>query len=356
MRIIKNVLSVILVITALITVCPVQKVVYAQSYGGEILIEQSTRRVLYEYNSEKIAPMASTTKILTAITVIENADLSAVVCIDGRMTGIEGSSVYLKEGEKYTVEDLLYGLMLRSGNDCAVALALTVGESIEGFCRLMNEVSEKAGAKNSNFVNPHGLPDDRHYTTACDLALISAYASDNEVFSGIVSSKSHKITELVSGTERTLVNKNKMLGCYDGADGIKTGFTKKAGRCLVSSATRKGMKLISVVLNCGEMWERSVELLDYGFENYELVKVFDSELIIDNLNVAKSNKKCAVKCKKDVYLPLKDGEKGKVEVVYDYPEILVKPVKSGDIIGEIRFYIKNRLIFSQKIYTISNVI
>ena len=356
MRIIKNVLSVILVITALITVCPVQKTVYAQSYGGEILIEQSTRRVLYERDSEKIAPMASTTKILTAITVIENADLSAVVCIDGRMTGIEGSSVYLKDGEKYTVEDLLYGLMLRSGNDCAIALAITVGKNIEGFCRLMNDVAKKAGAQNSNFINPHGLPDDKHYTTAYDLALISAYASDNEVFSRIVSSKSHKITELVSGNERTLLNKNKMLGCYDGADGIKTGFTKKAGRCLVTSATRNGMKLISVVLNCGEMWERSVELLDYGFESYELVKVFDSELIIDNLVVANSNKKCAVKCKKDVYLPLKDGEREKIEVVYDYPEILVKPVKSGDIIGEIRFYIENRLIFSQKIYTISNVI
>ncbi len=355
MRTVKKLLLITVAFAVTIVFFGCKSVCFAQSYGGEIVIEKSTKRTLYDCNSRKKSPMASTTKILTAITVIENADLNDVVVIDERMTNIEGSSVYLKCGEKYTVLDLLYGLMLRSGNDCAVALALYVGKSLDGFCELMNCLANKIGAKDSHFTNPHGLPDDNHYTTAYDLALISAYAMENEIFSKIVASRSYKITEQTSKTEKNIVNKNKMLYLYDGANGIKTGFTKKAGRCLVSSARRNGMELICVVLNCGDMWERSEELLNYGYDNYEMVKVFDSELIIDAVKVEGTDKKCIIKCDKDVYLPLKTDEIDKVDILYDYPEKLSLPINFGDIIGEIKFYIANRLIFSQNIFTISNV-
>jgi hypothetical protein len=161
---------------------------------------------------------------------------------------VEGSSIYLRQGEKLTIRQLLYGLMLRSGNDCAVALAVKIGGNVERFAEMMNELARKIGVEKTNFVNPHGLHDDNHYTTAFDLARISAYAMKNSVFREIVSTKNITISG-VEG-ERVLVNKNKMLSTFAGGDGIKTGFTKRAGRCLVSSAIKNGMEVVSVVLNC----------------------------------------------------------------------------------------------------------
>ena len=283
--------------------------VYANTERGMAVIERDSGRVLYSYNENVKLPMASTTKIATCITVIENANLDEVVTIPQSAVGIEGSSIYLKKGEKLTVRQLLYGLMLRSGNDCAVALALHVGKSVENFAKMMNETAIKAGATNTNFVNPHGLHDDNHYTTALDLARISAYAMKNKDFYEIVSTKQKKIPNGEEEYERVLINKNKILYRVEGADGIKTGFTKKAGRCLVSSATRNGMNVICVVLNCPDMFERSERLIDRAFLEYELVEIVSRRLIAEAEVKGGKIKTVGLSPNTEFYYPLKEDEK-----------------------------------------------
>lgn len=244
--------------------------VYATEHknlSSEIVMEKTTKNVLYSANENLKLPMASTTKILTCLVVIQNACLDDYVIIDKADTLVEGSSIYLRAGERLKIIDLLYGLMLRSGNDASLALARHVGGSVNNFTKLMNITANQIGAKNSNFVNPHGLSDGNHYTTAYDLGLITCTALDNPVFAKICSTKRYECINS-DGYKRVFYNKNKMLSSYDGANGVKTGYTKDAGRCLVSSATRDGMTLVSVVLNVPTMFERSKELLDVYFEKY----------------------------------------------------------------------------------------
>lgn len=244
------------------------------SAQGAVVMERSSCRVLYEKNAHKCLPMASTTKIVTALTVLNNCEnLEQTVEIPAEACGIEGSSIYLRAGEHLTVRELLYGLMLRSGNDCAVALALTVGKSVEGFAEMMNQTAQSLGCKESNFVTPHGLHDDNHYTSAYDLAKITCAALSNSDFREIVSTKSVKIANEGYEYDRLLINKNKLLSSFEGADGVKTGYTKKAGRCFVGSATRNGMNVVVVVLNCGPMFEETADLLEAAFANYNLQNV-----------------------------------------------------------------------------------
>lgn len=246
---------------------------FSTSARGAIVMERSTRRVLFEKNSDLCLPMASTTKIVTALTVLRNTELDEVVEIPKAACGIEGSSVYLREGEHLTVRELLYALMLRSGNDCATALALHVSGSIESFADLMNVTARDLGCKSSHFANPHGLHDDAHYTTAHDLAVITCAALENNDFQEIVATKVMRISNEGYEYDRVLVNKNKLLSRYDFADGVKTGFTKKAGRCFVGSATQDDMQVVVVVLNCGPMFEETENMLKVAFANYKLEKV-----------------------------------------------------------------------------------
>lgn len=336
------------------------RVVNAESYemnvgSSEIVIEQLSGRILYENNAYEKKFMASTTKILTAICVIENCDVEKTVKVKKETVGIEGSSIYLKEGEELTVKELLYGLMLRSGNDCAETLAVECSGSIEDFATLMNETAKKAGANNSNFVNPHGLHDDNHYTTAYDLAMISRYAMNNETFKEIVSTKRIGISNTLGDYKRILLNKNKMLKEFDGANGIKTGFTKKAGRCLVSSAIRNGMELICVVLNCPPMFEKSKTLLDSAFNNYSLVKVLNSEEILDFIPVEGLSEKVGICVKNDVYVPMTETENKNFEVYNDYPSELKLPIDKNKEIGFINILYKNNLLFREKVYSIIDV-
>lgn len=250
--------------------------VYPQKNRSGVVIEQSSRRVLADEGMRTRCYPASTTKVLTALTALNNCDVEKVFTIPKEAVGIEGSSIYLKEGEKLTIEELLYGMMLRSGNDSATAVAIATSGSVEKFVDLMNETARECGALESNFVNPHGLNDDNHYTNAYDLALITAKAYENELFRRIVSTRTAKI----SGEEadRYIGNKNKLLSMYAGANGVKTGYTKKSGRCLVGGAQREGMQLISVVLNYNDMWNDTMRLLDSGFDNYELKPVETASL------------------------------------------------------------------------------
>lgn len=243
---------------------------FVTSAKSAIVMEKTSHRVLFEKSADLHLPMASTTKIVTALTVIQNSNLDEIVQIPKEACGIEGSSIYLREGEHLTVRELLYGLMLRSGNDCAHALAIHVSGSIEAFAQLMNKTANSLGCRDSNFVNPHGLHNDNHYTSARDLATITCCALANDDFQNIVSTKSVRISNEGFEYDRVLVNKNKLLTRYDGADGVKTGFTKKAGRCFVGSATRNGMQVVVVVLNCGPMFEDTESMLNATFDNFKL--------------------------------------------------------------------------------------
>ena len=242
--------------------------------SGAVCIEWTSRKILYNDGAHTKTFPASTTKILTALVVLDNLELCQQITIPKEAVGIEGSSLYLKAGEVLMVEDLLYGMMLRSGNDAATALALAVSGNVADFAKRMNERAKECGAYNSNFVNPHGLHHKKHYTTAYDLALITAEAMKYPYFRTIIMSQKARIGD--GESRRIIANKNKLLNLYDGANGVKTGFTKNSGRCLVSSAKRNGMQLIAVVLNHGDMWGDSMNILDYGFDTYEMV---DTEML-----------------------------------------------------------------------------
>lgn len=348
-------LSFVLIISTSIlsTASNTAKKVQASTNSSEIILEFESGRILYEKNINEKMFMASTTKILTAITVIENCNIDDIVTVTDKTIGVEGSSIYLEAGEKLSIKDLLYGLMLRSGNDCAETLAVYCSGSIRNFAELMNATAKRIGAFNSNFVNPHGLHDDNHYTTAYDLALISRYAMKNQIFREIVSTESIQIPFSTRNTKRFLINKNKMLKEFDGSTGIKTGFTKKAGRCLVSSCFRNGMELICVVLNCPPMFERSKTLMTECFNKYKNYKLFESDHIVDFIKT--DSEDCGLYIKNDIIVPLTETEFENIKIIYDYPNFIEKPFKKDTEIGFIKIYIENNLIFSEKVYTIIGI-
>lgn len=336
---------------------------FADSNNGkssEIVMEVTSGRILSSTNANQKMFMASTTKILTAICVIENCNINEIVTIKKEWCGIEGSSIYLKDGEKLKVIDLLYGLMLRSGNDTAVALACYTKGNIDDFALLMNETAIKIGANNSNFTNPHGLHDDNHYTTALDLAKITCYALNNPTFANIVATK--KITiENSNGYRRVLINKNKMLSTYPDSIGVKTGYTKKAGKCLVSAINYNGLKAVCVILNCPQTYERTYSLFNNAKNEYSMQKIVNHNEIIDFIPV--ENRKnpynksglveCAVGVFEDIILPI--SKKDEIKIEYDIEKSLKAPIKYGEEVGKIYIYSGNNLIFSQKIYTINDI-
>ncbi len=328
----------------------IKQKINADNTTSEIVIDADSKRILYSNNADIKRGIASTTKILTAITVIENYDISTQLTIKKEWTNIEGSSIYLKQDEIFSAEELLYGLMLRSGNDSAVALAVGLAGDIETFCSLMNETAKKIGANNSNFSNPHGLSDESHYSTAYDLALITAYALKNPLFAKIVSTKSIKIGS--GESERMLINKNKMLSRYPYATGVKTGYTKKAGRCLVSSAYKNGFNLVCVVLNCGPMFERSEELLQNAYSDYKQVLLLKGGETITHVNVEKTSYYIPVGVKNDIYYPLKDDEQNEVKFDLKLYQLSKIPVNYKKEMGTIKISLKNRLLFNEKIFTI----
>ena len=326
---------------AVISIKPLKTQAESNAYvegKAECVMEVNSRRILYESHGDLRLPMASTTKILTAITVIEQCDdLKQVIKIPSQAEGIEGSSAYLKSGEEYTVEELLYGLMLRSGNDCAVALALHCSGSVADFSSEMNRVAQSAGALNSNFKNPHGLPCDGHYTTARDLSFITCYAMQNPIFAKIVATKYYE--------KRNWQNKNKILSLYEGGIGVKTGYTKQAGRCLVSAVEKNDMRLVCVMLNCSTTYERSITLLNDAFESYEyapLIKA-DTPLKIDETGILGCTKE-------DLYYPLLQEEKELIEIQTFHYENTNKKKKNNEIIGQFKIFLSKRLLFSGNLY------
>lgn len=327
-----------------------------KNFESMVTIEASTGRILYSQDEHKRLPMASTTKILTAIVAIENCDdLDKKYEISKSATGIEGSSIYLKAGEHLSVRELLYGLMLRSGNDSAVAIAEIISGSVEKFVLLMNEYCKKLNLKDTSIVTVNGLHNENHYSSAYDLAIISAYAMKNEIFAEIVKTKQKNIDNEFSKFSdhiRVLVNKNRFLDMVNGADGVKIGYTKKAGKCFVGSATRNGMQVIFVCLNAKTMFDDACKYIEKAFKEYSLVKLLSvGELSKTPIKNGKLEE-VPVILKDDIWYPLTDAELQKIKGKLAINENLSAPIKNNTEIGTIELWLENNLIFSQKVYTI----
>lgn len=326
------------------------------SARGAVLMEVETGRVLYEKNPHEKMPMASTTKIMTAILALEKGNLSDIVTVSRNASGVEGSSLYLAVDEKLTLEQLLYGLMLRSGNDAAVAIAEHIGGSVEEFAKMMNKKAREIGAFNTNFVNPHGLHHKDHYTTAYDLALISAYAMKNPKFVEIASTKYYKIPWPGQPWDRALKNKNALLWDYEGANGIKTGYTKASGRCLATAALRENMQLVCVVLNCQPWFDDSMAILDYGFKEYKPHEVLSSGDKLGIIPVKDGfEDQVEILLNEDVVLPIQEGEEKKIDVKIECPERLTAPVKAGDKVGYVKVSLGNELEIIKELYAAKSV-
>ncbi len=243
------------------------------SCEAAILIEWQTGTILCAKNAFRRMYPASITKMMTALLALENSRLDDAVTVSREAAGQPGSSMYLRSGEVFSLEDLLFGLMLNSGNDAAWAIAEHVGGTIDGFLNMMNARAAAIGAINTCFRNPHGLTDPNHYTTAFDLALIARTCLRHPYFKRLVATKEKDVIDAKEETRIQLANTNRLLWSYLGADGVKTGTTESAGQCLVASATRDGMRLLAVVLDSGDRWSDAARLLDYGFSNYRVVEI-----------------------------------------------------------------------------------
>lgn len=316
-----------------------------------VVIDQESGRVLYDKNGDNILPMASTTKIITAIVAIENNNLGDVVVVSKTAAAIGGSTVGLKAGEKITMEELLYGLMLRSGNDSAIAIAEHIGGSVENFIEMMNDKALELGAYNTSFVTPHGLDREEHYTTARDLAKITAYSMKNETFAKIVSTKS--ISSGITGNfTRNYENINKFLYRLDNSDGVKTGFTGKAGKCLVASVKHPYGRYICVVLNSSNRWKDAEKLVEYSDKNYSFIKIFGKEETIKKFRVYGGNQKYIMgRIKNDLYLPVLAAEVDKYKVDVYAPSVLFSPIIENEPIGNIVVSIDDKIVAKYPVYS-----
>ena len=299
---------------------------YAVSAQKAIVMDAQTGRVYFEKDADSRSLIASTTKIMTALVVCRQCNVLDRVQIPKEAVGIEGSSMYLREGEVLTVQELLYGLMLHSGNDAAVALAIYCGGTVEGFVGLMNDQAQRLGLTNTHFENPHGLDSPEHYSTARDLAVLAAYAMEDPIFAKTVATKT------VRAGQRSLQNHNKLLWRLDGADGVKTGFTKASGRVLVSSATRNGRRVICVTINDGNDWVDHATLLENAFSRYTLRQIVAEGDFIGTVEVAGGQaQRVQLLADEDFAYPLAEGEE--TEIFLSGPGFAYAPVVQGKRAG-----------------------
>ena len=311
--------------------------VEATSAQCAILLDARTGRVLYEKNADKQSLIASTTKIMTALVVCEQCNVLDRMRIPKEAVGIEGSSMYLQEGEVLTIQELLYGLMLRSGNDAAVALAIYCGGTVEGFAELMNDKARALGMKNSHFVNPNGLDAPGHYSTARDLGILAAYAMENPIFARTVSTKTVNIGS------RSLRNHNKLLWQVEGADGVKTGYTKAAGRILVSSAMRQGRRLIAVTIHDPNDWADHAAMLNEGFSRYRVKEIVRAGDCLGTVQIA-GGQAGAVHLLADGDFSYSLADDEDVTIVLPQPGFVYAPVASGQAAGFAHFMVAGQSV------------
>ena len=300
-----------------------------------IVIEASTGHVIYSRNAEQRMFPASTTKMMTLIMALESGRMDEIVTVGSNADGAEGSTLWLNAGENIPLRELLYGMIMVSGNDAAIAIAEHLDGTVYQFAEHMNKRAAEIGAKNTHFTNPHGLPDDNHYTTAHDLALLAAYGYKLAEFENIVTAKEVSYG-WIHDFPKIFRSENQMLWLYRGGNGIKTGYTDKAGRCLISAAKRDGIQIISVVLDCEYMWNDSILLLDYGFNNVKFEKLVKADEVVKNIPVMSGRKKSVqVKTTGEIVMPI-FGNDEPYQVVYDLPKVLNAPVTNGQKVGKVR--------------------
>ena len=322
-----------------------------------VAYDRKSGEVIWGKDEHKRTAMASTTKIMTAIVTLENCDLTQTVTISKKSAGTGGSRLGLKADDKITMNDLLYGLMLKSGNDAAVAIAETVGGSVEGFAELMNEKAKELKLENTHYVTPHGLDDPEHYTTAVELAKLADYALQNETFAKIVNTKNYTVT--INGYPKSISNTNELLGYLEGVNGVKTGFTNNAGRCLVTSVNRNGFEIITVILQADTKKFRtadSIKLIEYIYKNYEPVNIKE---IVDE----QFKRWCSIntsriqinKCKNnnlELYIdnldndviPIKKIDKDKIQIEVNNLFYFEAPLQQNTIIGTIKLNLDGKTV------------
>lgn len=308
---------------------------FAMAEGADCacLINGITGDVVFSKNISQRHAMASTTKIMTAVIALENSHMDDEVAISSNADAQEGSSAYVKAGSHVYMLDLLYGLMLNSGNDAAVAIAEHIAGSSEAFADMMNDKALELGLRDTHFVNPNGLDDKEHFTTAYDLAIIAKYAMQNAAFRDIVSTKTYQAKTVDTNDMLYFKNHNKLLSQYEGATGIKTGYTKATGRCLVSSVMRDEMEFIAVTLGDGNDWNDHKEMLNYAFGEHYPKRVVEKGMTIKVAEI--DGKKYNMIAADDFTIPLKEHGKTEVEVVTHLIEDIEGPVNAGEKVGYI---------------------
>jgi D-alanyl-D-alanine carboxypeptidase len=322
------------------------------SARSAILIEQESGRILFEKDAHTKRRIASITKIMTAILAVESGKMDEKVKVSNRAVHTEGSAVYLQEGEKIKLEDLVYGLMLRSGNDAAVAIAEHVGGSVEGFVYLMNQKAAEIGMMNTEFANPHGLDDhENHYSSAYDMATLTRYAMENPMYRTIQGTKVHRAPNPNEQWDRVWRNKNKLLtSLYEYSTGGKTGYTKRAKRTLVSTASKDGMDLVAVTIDASDDWNDHIGMFNMAYGDYDLFKIKEAGTLKDIKNKMYKNK---LFIKRDVFYPLTEEEEDRINIKVT----LIKPGKSWDdpedvpnVVGKMTFIVKDERVDEVPIY------
>ena len=320
-----------------------------------IVIEASTGHVIYSRNPDLLMFPASTTKIMTLIMALEHGGLDEIVEVSATASAAEGSTLWLDPGEHIPLNDLLYGMIMVSANDASVAIAEHLGGNVANFAAQMTQRAHELGAVNSNFTNPHGLTEEEHYTTARDLAILASYGLKLPGFEQIVTQQEAAFGWIHDDENKLLRTENQLLWMYNGCNGIKTGYTERAGRCVVCAAKRNGIQLISVVLDGLYMWNDSIIMLDYGFENISSETLIKSDEVVKTLPIISGRRKSMpVKTAGEIIVPVFKNDDA-YQINYDIPEVLTAPITNGESIGKVRVMIDGREIASTDIVTTADV-
>ena len=347
----KNILLILLVLSFLLSLLTIFVVaeggVPSVSAKSATLYEPTSGRFIYEKNVDCRLPMASTTKIMTALIAIERCSLDEVVTVPKEATGVEGSSIYLKEGDTLTVKDLIYSVLLQSANDAATALALLISGDVQSFAALMNDRADEIGLTDTHFENPHGLDSEEHFTTARDLAILASIALENDFFRTVTST--YKYTFPLGDATRTVVNHNKLLKKRDGVVGVKTGYTDRSGRCLVSAIESRGMRFIAVTLDAPDDWNDHLKLLKLGENSFEPIDLFS--LTAREFNVTVKNgetDRVIAKLRDNKVLAHEIGSEP-YTVSVSLPDFIEAPIKADDVLGELSVLYGDKTIYTTPI-------
>lgn len=320
----------------------------ADTAKSAILINGNTMEVVYQHNAYEKLPMASTTKIMTALMLAEQPDLEKRIICTKQMVTVEGSSMGLLEGDSVSYEDLLYGILLASGNDAANTTAIALGGSISNFVDAMNLKARSMGLHSTNFVTPSGLDADEHYSTAYDMSVLATSALKNEIFKTACSSYTKTLFYGNPPYRRTLTNHNKLLKNYDGLIGVKTGYTKKSGRCLVTAAERDGALLVAVTLSDKNDWQSHRNMLDFGFSSLETIEL-SANLDDNEVSVVGGLKDSVAVKTENIFVKMLPENRARILTKIYLPKEVVSPIKAGDVVGKVKYYLDDSLIASSDI-------